>query len=298
MSKYVKKVILVMEMNVISNAVESRISDGINRKLDQKLWRKRDTEICRCSTLLGLIHQLQSTGSLFSAKIFPSNEFCSTFAWNLVCFHMVDLTGVKLLYDYRFIDRPFYTNALMLINRNSKSKRNSKDVRHFVILNNLKIKLKQESILYDPQTKQLHLPDRLLVVPAEDTIKTVYSLLNQIVTNYTDADGYLVNYRKLFHDGFFTNNESVLLNLVKSKINGLEEDEYKAFFINIYGFNKSGLYRIGNHSFSLDDIEHGILRGNMPHPKCTLRHFTYNDSRLTYAIRKRDPRVHFALFTG
>ncbi|CAF0762548.1 unnamed protein product, partial [Didymodactylos carnosus] len=46
------------------------------------------------------------------------------------------------------------------------------------------------------------------------------------------------------------------------------------------------------------DIEHGILRGNKPHSNCTQRHFTYNDPRAKYSMRKCDPRIHFALNYG
>lgn len=59
----------------------------------------------------------------------------------------------------------------------------------------------------------------------------------------------------------------------------LTEDERKAFFLNIYnalvihGYTQHGLpkdkvgfyrrtsYRIGGQVYSLDDIEHGVLRG-------------------------------------
>ena len=78
-------------------------------------------------------------------------------------------------------------------------------------------------------------------------------------------------------------------------------------------FAKTTSYRIGPHVYSLDDIEHGILRGervrrsslssdehiplpgNKPHSNCTQRHFTFNDPRAKYAMRRCDPRIHFAL---
>ena len=38
--------------------------------------------------------------------------------------------------------------------------------------------------------------------------------------------------------------------------------------------------------------------GNKPHSNCTQRHLTYNDPRTRYAMRRCDPRIHFALNCG
>lgn len=38
-----------------------------------------------------------------------------------------------------------------------------------------------------------------------------------------------------------------------------------------------------------------ILLGNKPHWNCTQRHFTFNDPRTKYTMKRCDPRVHFAL---
>ena len=80
-------------------------------------------------------------------------------------------------------------------------------------------------------------------------------------------------------------------------------------------------YRIGLYVFSLDDIEHGILRGvffnccfqsllklisnkkwylkaNRPHPSRNESSFQSNDARLKYVVKKFDPRIHFALNCG
>ncbi|RMZ97348.1 DUF547 domain-containing [Brachionus plicatilis] len=57
-------------------------------------------------------------------------------------------------------------------------------------------------------------------------------------------------------------------------------------------------YQIGKYDFSLDDIEHGILRANRPHPAKKDNHFSHGDSRIKYCVRKLDPRIHFALNCG
>jgi hypothetical protein len=58
-------------------------------------------------------------------------------------------------------------------------------------------------------------------------------------------------------------------------------------------------YNVGGYRFSADDIEHGILRGNQPHPVFRVRPFGPTDPRLAAAILEPlDPRIHFALVCG
>ena len=57
-------------------------------------------------------------------------------------------------------------------------------------------------------------------------------------------------------------------------------------------------YEIGGHRFSLNDMEHGILRGNRRPPYGLMRPFRKNDPRLEFAVLPMDPRIHFALVCG
>ncbi|MEP0266842.1 DUF547 domain-containing protein [Dokdonia sp.] len=57
-------------------------------------------------------------------------------------------------------------------------------------------------------------------------------------------------------------------------------------------FFKHPLFKIGTISFSLDDIEHGILRRN------ARNHIETGNSKLTYMVDKIDYRIHFALNCG
>lgn len=103
----------------------------------------------------------------------------------------------------------------------------------------------------------------------------------------------------------------------------LDENERKAFFLNVYnclvihgiveGCNKSmfgekagrlffyrtSSYQIGPYSYSLDDIEHGILRSNkispIPHSK---PQFPESDPRIAFKLATVDPRIHFGLNCG
>lgn len=58
-------------------------------------------------------------------------------------------------------------------------------------------------------------------------------------------------------------------------------------------------YKIDDYFFSLDDIEHGVLRSNRPHPsRPDEPFFGQNDPRLKFVVKNFDPRIHFALNCG
>lgn len=93
----------------------------------------------------------------------------------------------------------------------------------------------------------------------------------------------------------------------------LSADERKSFFINVYhvltihaltlygkriaGFYTRMAYTIGGHVYSLDDIEHGVLRDNQNHPSTNRRCFPAGDPRQACAV-PLDPRIHTALNCG
>ena len=54
-------------------------------------------------------------------------------------------------------------------------------------------------------------------------------------------------------------------------------------------------YAVGPHVLSLDDIEHGILRGNRRRVVPPLRPFRASDPRRALAFERPDPRIHFAI---
>ena len=74
---------------------------------------------------------------------------------------------------------------------------------------------------------------------------------------------------------------------------GLERSvkEYPGFFDRI-------TYEIGGFRFSLNEMEHALLRGNRRHPYRLLRPFRKRDPRLEFAVSPTDPRIHFALVCG
>jgi len=66
----------------------------------------------------------------------------------------------------------------------------------------------------------------------------------------------------------------------------------------VWNFFRRVYYQIGNHTFSPDDIEHGILRGNRRPPYSLFRRFRGRDPRLNFIVSPLDPRIHFTLVCG
>lgn len=57
-------------------------------------------------------------------------------------------------------------------------------------------------------------------------------------------------------------------------------------------------YDVGGHAFSLDDIEHGLLRANEPMRRSARRRLHDDDPRLRLAPILFDERVHFAMYSA
>jgi hypothetical protein len=67
--------------------------------------------------------------------------------------------------------------------------------------------------------------------------------------------------------------------------------------LGIFTFFRRTAYLVGGHRVSLEDMEHGILRGNRGNPYMPGVHFSSNDPRLAWSL-PLDPRIHFALNCG
>ena len=70
------------------------------------------------------------------------------------------------------------------------------------------------------------------------------------------------------------------------------------FLIYFFQFFNVVSYVIGGHVFSLNEIENGILRSNRKPIGSLRKPFSRNDPRLSIALEKPEPRVHFALVCG
>jgi uncharacterized membrane protein YdjX (TVP38/TMEM64 family) len=81
-------------------------------------------------------------------------------------------------------------------------------------------------------------------------------------------------------------------------IHGIIESGLRQSVKEIHGFFDRITYDIGGHRFSLNDMEHGILRGNRRHPYRLFKPFQRGDPRFEFAVVPMDPRIHFALVCG
>ncbi|CAF1256755.1 unnamed protein product [Rotaria magnacalcarata] len=151
------------------------------------------------------------------------------------------------------------------------------------------------------------------------SIELQKKMLN-LKARFIDASGRLVNYRRLRASNVYSDLCEMVNRLTTISLENVTENERKTFFINLYNiltihgiasvndlpksvldlnqFWKTTSYKVGSYFYSIDDIQHGVLRGNKPHSNCTQRHLTFNDPRIKYAMRRCDPRIHFALNCG
>jgi GH15 family glucan-1,4-alpha-glucosidase len=143
------------------------------------------------------------------------------------------------------------------------------------------------------------------------------TMLGRLQGAFFDTRKGQVDYKAMKRSGSFRDYQQLARALHGFDPGNLESDQKrKAFWINIYNiliihgvieldihrsvleivnfFGRIG-YDIGGSFYSPDDIEHGILRKNRPHPAFPVRPFSSADPRLSYAVNTFDPRIHFAL---
>eukprot|EP00093_Oithona_nana_P006147 06147.XXX_93148_91940_1 [CDS] Oithona nana genome sequencing. len=139
--------------------------------------------------------------------------------------------------------------------------------------------------------------------------------------NFISDDGSFVNYKDMVVSQDFAEYKKLAAELKALDWSYLKdhEDERKAFFINLYnvqmihalaaqetlpaaplkvqGIWSRFAYNVGGLLFTLDEIEHGILRCNKGHPNDNKPKFT-DDARKALVLKHLDPRIHFALNCG
>ncbi|MFB6261062.1 MAG: DUF547 domain-containing protein, partial [Thiohalorhabdaceae bacterium] len=152
--------------------------------------------------------------------------------------------------------------------------------------------------------------------PAEAIKRTVNTLRGHFYDNHRQR----VNYRLVRGSGYYARFEQAAADLAAFDPWSLETDaERTAFWVNVFNaiiihgvielgirdsmrevpwFFRGIQYKVGDHTFTPDDIEHGILRGNRRGPYRLRRQFGGDDPRRDLAVRDPDPRVHFALVCG
>jgi len=144
------------------------------------------------------------------------------------------------------------------------------------------------------------------------TVSQLFQQISCIITSATNETG-SVDYDGVRNNSEFRHFEESVCQLQLIELHDMNEEERKTFFINIYNimmmhglvklhpkevnshFMANVSYKIGGFLFSLNDIYHGILRGNSAHPNLNIKMLQKVDPRDLFSLRQVDPRVHFAL---
>jgi len=151
---------------------------------------------------------------------------------------------------------------------------------------------------------------------AAATAVALRKLRNRLKVDAIDDCG-RVDYRRLRDPGVIAELESAAGALHAVTPEALKSDaERLAFWLNLYnvlgmhgvialGIEDSVMerpsffsvvaYRVGQDTFTLDEIENGVLRRNAPHPATKRRLFKRVDPRLRHCPERVDPRIHAAL---
>jgi hypothetical protein len=144
--------------------------------------------------------------------------------------------------------------------------------------------------------------------------------ISDLKARFIDAEQGVIRYQDIRGSEAFDRYKGLSRMLCSFDLRSLQSREQGlAFWINIYnaavihGVIEFGLrrsvrelprffdrvvYLIGGEHFSLNAIEHGILRGNRRPPYGFRRPFGAKDPRLGLVVSPMDPRVHFALVCG
>lgn len=161
------------------------------------------------------------------------------------------------------------------------------------------------------------------VSPSLELVRMVKQAVNEFKQEAMDETGAYVDYGKLPQTDCFRRYTRELI----PQLQALDFDDLTdrntatAFWINLYNalvihavieyevqssiaengfggqvrFFRRAAYNLGGMRFSLEDIEHGVLRANRGNPFQFSRQIPPNDMRMTCVIDPIDPRIHFAL---
>eukprot|EP01080_Neovahlkampfia_damariscottae_P003490 gene3490-6138_t len=157
-------------------------------------------------------------------------------------------------------------------------------------------------------------------VKSVELAQKVNKQILKLFSSHTSEDGKSVDYKGISNSNEYKEFVESTKSLQHIKLSELDENERKVLFLNLYnaltihsyvekGIPKTSTeklniiasvgYQIGKLVFSLNDMEHGVLRGNKKPPAFYFVNplFSETDPRIKY-VCKLDPRVHFALVCG
>jgi hypothetical protein len=154
----------------------------------------------------------------------------------------------------------------------------------------------------------------------EQVAQSLKQAINNLKGDFYDLETGGVNYAAIKGSDGFANYQAAAALLQRFDLNLLQTQAARlAFWINIYNaltvhgivelgvrnsvrevshFFESVSYRIGKMVFSLDEIEHGILRRNTKKHLFARKPFAFSDPRLAYILQELEPRIHFTLVCG
>jgi hypothetical protein len=157
-------------------------------------------------------------------------------------------------------------------------------------------------------------------IDSKEMAARLKSAMSTLKGSFIDAERGRVAYERMQQSDTYQTFLKLSNNLKSLDLAALASREEKiAFWINLYNvivihgvialglrdsvkevwnFFRRVCYQIGEHFFSPDDIEHGLLRGNRRPPYAFFRVFHQGDPRLRYRVEPLDPRIHFTLVCG
>ena len=164
-------------------------------------------------------------------------------------------------------------------------------------------------------------PDRTQDLSREQSIDIALTLaMADLKAQFIDIEKGIVHYGRIRGSQAFEHYKNLTGELRSFDLRRLQiRDKRLSFWINVYntavihgvielglqksvkefpGFFDRVTYEVGGYRFSLNDIEHGILRGNRRHPYRPFKPFRKGDPRLEFSIFPTDARVHFTLVCG
>eukprot|EP00171_Calliarthron_tuberculosum_P009401 IDg9401t1 len=143
------------------------------------------------------------------------------------------------------------------------------------------------------------------------------STVTHSITASTDDD---IDYSLLAKSKAFREYALDSTELQHVQLVGLSRDELMAFFVNLYNilcihgyvvcgpptnfwrrwiFFRYLSYRVAGLDMTLDDIEHGILRGNKRAPtNMLMQQLRPSDPKCQFVFTRRDERIHFVISAG
>lgn len=151
----------------------------------------------------------------------------------------------------------------------------------------------------------------------ENILREFYRASALLVEKFANADTHTINYSQLKKSNEFKQYRAAAAFLQHlNPAHFTDRQEQLAFWLNLYNFLaldgvmeyniKASIreepeffskttYRVGEYLFSLDDIEHGILRGNQRRPYVRSRQFGNADPRSVFCRAPIDPRLQCCL---